>query len=59
MKTKLLSLYSTLKLSQAAGSLPWECPELLCEKDWADKTKTRLDPDFIDENFFPPEKKAL
>ena len=58
MNSKLLFLTSSLKLGQGGyGSREWECPELLCEKDWIDKDGTRQDPDKIEENFFPVEKK--
>ena len=30
----------------------WECPELLCEKDWEDEDGTRNDPDKDDGKFF-------
>tara|TARA_B110000285_G_scaffold232273_1_gene302953 strand:- start:1446 stop:1577 length:132 start_codon:yes stop_codon:yes gene_type:complete len=40
---------ATLQLTQGIESnRDWECPELLCEKDWDDLDEKRQDPDKID-----------
>lgn len=56
MNSKLISAIATLQFSYAQTN-EWECPELLCEKDWEDATETRLDPNKDEGQFFTPDKK--
>ena len=54
MNSKLIAFVASLQFSQAENE--WECPELLCEKDWEDATDTRQDPNKDDSQFFKVEK---